>query len=91
MAQSLPQNNNSVKRCFMISKENVKFCEYYYYCVGAGASLRKERAAANQQPLSSSLREQVCVHVVRARPQQCNIRLPNIAVCLPGACLHFEI
>ena len=38
----------------------------YFYCVGAGARLRKERATANQQPLSSSLREQVCIHGVNA-------------------------
>ena len=41
------------------------FIEYiYFYCVGAGACLRKESATANQQPLSSSLRAQVCIHGV---------------------------
>ena len=39
----------------------IDFIEYIFlYCVGAGARLRKESATANQQPLSSSLREQVC-------------------------------
>ena len=38
----------------------------YFYWAGAGVRLRKESATANQHPLSSSLREQVCVHVVNA-------------------------
>ena len=38
----------------------------YFYCVGAGARLRKDSATANQQPLSSSLREQVCLRGVNA-------------------------
>ena len=62
------------------------FIEYIFLlCWGGGARFRKESAAANQQPLSSSLREQVCVYVVndagRDQSSTCNsIRLPNIAV-----------
>ena len=46
--------------------------DIYFYCVGAGARLRKESATANQQPLSSSLREQVSV-VNAARGDQSSV------------------
>ena len=43
------------------------FIEYiYFYCLRAGARLRKESTTASQQPLSSSLREQVSIHGVNA-------------------------
>ena len=39
----------------------IDFIEYIFLLCSPGARLRKESATANQQPLSSSLREQVCM------------------------------